>query len=138
MAMTKVINLVTYEATHSMEELSVAARMMLLRDVMERGREWPKWVPPLRELDIYTKVKAQHHPGVIAADVALVRATMEAEGVDAPAKMFVEDPFYGWANHTTGKLEVIDTSGGHVSMLLDEPYVDELASKLQRLLETRQ
>jgi hypothetical protein len=44
--------------------------------------------------------------------------------------MFVEDPLYGWANHTTGKLEVIDTSGGHVSMLLDEPYVDELASKL--------
>ena len=52
--------------------------------------------------------------------------------------MFVKDPLYGWANHTTGKLEVIDTSGGHVSMLLDEPYVDELASKLQRLLETRQ
>jgi amino acid adenylation domain-containing protein len=138
MAMTKVINLVTYEATHSMEELSVAARLMLLRDVMERGREWPKWVPPLRELDIYMKVKAQHHPGIIAADVALVRATMEAEGVDAPAKMFVEDPLYGWANHTTGKLEVIDTSGGHVSMLLDEPYVDELASKLQRLLENRE
>jgi hypothetical protein len=137
MAMTKVINLVTYEAKHWMDEVSVAARLMLLRGVMERERDWPKWVPPLRELDIYMKVKDEHHPGVIAADVALVRATMEADGVDAPARMFVADPLYGWAKHTTGKLEVVDAAGGHVSMLLDEPYVDELASKLQRLLETR-
>jgi hypothetical protein len=31
-------------------------------------------------------------------------------------------------------LEVIDTAGGHVNMMLDEPWFGEIAEKLGRLL----
>ena len=59
---------------------------------------------------------------------------MDAEGVDAPAKHFVADPFYGWQGHTRGRLATIEANGGHVSMLLDEPWFGELAEKLGALL----
>jgi hypothetical protein len=52
------------------------------------------------------------------------------EGVDVPMKYFVKDPLYGWTGHTSGKITTIDSPGGHVSMLLDEPWVNTLAESI--------
>ena len=82
-------------------------------------------------------IKGDYRPTTINADIALVRAAMEAEGVDTPAHHFVSDPLFGWSGHTKGKLKTIDAAGGHVSMLLDEPWFGEIAEELGRLLSVK-
>jgi hypothetical protein len=85
-------------------------------------------------MDIFMGIKGDYLPGTIHADVVLVRATMDGEGVDTPAHHFVKDPVFGWGGHTTGTMEIIDAAGGHVSMLLDEPWCTELAQRLGHVL----
>ena len=133
-AMTKIANVVTYETQRSLDSISVAVRYSLLRNTLVHKRQWPKWIPPMRELDIYTKANRKHEPGTLAADVVLVRATNNGEGIDTPQQTYVEDPLLGWGAHTTGKFDVIDASGGHLSMLTDDRHVEELAHKLLEIL----
>jgi thioesterase domain-containing protein len=49
----------------------------------------------------------------------------------------VDDEFAGWRELATGKLEVVDIPGGHVSMLSD-PQVRALAEQLKARLESAQ
>jgi thioesterase domain-containing protein len=133
-ALQKVRNVVAYESQAQVDKAWIAARVLLLRRLMKQNQSWPAWLPPVRELDIFMHIKGDYRPTTINADIALVRATMEAEGVDTPAHHFVSDPLFGWSGHTNGKLETINAAGGHVSMLLDEPWFVELAEKLARVL----
>jgi thioesterase domain-containing protein len=49
----------------------------------------------------------------------------------------VNDAYAGWRELATGKLEVVEIPGGHVSML-GEPQVAELAEQLKARLESAQ
>ena len=136
-ALHKVLNVVAYGAQAQMDRAWIAARVLLLRRLVTQNQPWPAWLPPVRELDIFMHIKGEYRPITINADIALVRAEMESEGVDTPAHHFVSDPLFGWSGHTKGKLETIDAAGGHVSMLLDEPWFGELAEKLARVLSSK-
>lgn len=130
----RIRNLVAYEVQNQIDTLWIAARIRILRKLMKGGQEWPHWLTPLRELEIFMAVKGDYHPGSIRADMAIVRATREGKGADTPARHFVKDPVFGWNGHTSGRMEIIDSPGGHVSMLLDEPWFSELAEQLGRVL----
>jgi thioesterase domain-containing protein/acyl carrier protein len=136
-ALNKVRNVVAYEAQAQVDKAWIAARVLLLRRLKTQTQTWPAWLPPVRELEIFMHIKGDYRPITINADIALVRAAMESEGVDTPARHFVSDPLFGWSGHTNGKLETIDAAGGHVSMLLDEPWFGELAEKLARVLSSK-
>jgi hypothetical protein len=133
----RVRNLVNFEVQHQADRAWDAARVRFLRGLMRGGKKWPDWLQAPRELEIFMAVKGDFKPGVITADMILVRSMMEGEGVDAPAKHFVKDPLFGWSGHTKGKIEVIDAAGGHVSMLLDEPWFGELAERLSAVMNTK-
>jgi amino acid adenylation domain-containing protein len=130
----KIRNVVTYEALRLAKSASVAARIQLLRKVLEESRPWPRWVPALSVADIYASARASYSPGCVRAPIVLVRAQ---EGVDddEPAAQNVVDLLLGWEKRTTGPLEVIDAPGGHSSML-QEPNVAFIADRLVHLLES--
>jgi thioesterase domain-containing protein/acyl carrier protein len=136
-ALHKVRNVVAYGAQAQVDRAWIAARVLLLRRLRTQTQTWPTWLPPVRELDIFMHIKGDYRPTTINADIALVRAEMESEGVDTAAHHFVSDPLFGWSGHTNGTLETIDAAGGHVSMLLDEPWFGELAGKLARVLSSK-
>jgi amino acid adenylation domain-containing protein len=129
--------LIAYEAQHQVDKVWIAARVKLLRQLMKRNQPWPSWLPPLRELDIFMHIKGEYSPPTIQADLVLVRASIEGEGVDRPAHHFVSDPIFGWGGHTKGRMAIVDAAGGHVSMLLDEPWFGELADTLAKILLPR-
>jgi acyl transferase domain-containing protein/thioesterase domain-containing protein len=130
----KLGNVVAYEAQSRVDTVWTAARIRILRQLMKRNQPWPAWLTPLGELEIFTIIKDDYNTPTINADLALVRAHLEREDLDPPAIHYVRDPLLGWRGHTSGRLEVIDTAGGHVNMMLDEPWFGEIAEKLGRLL----
>ena len=133
-AAQKLGNVVAYEAQSRFDTVWTAARIRILRQLMKRNQPWPAWLKTLDELEVFTVIKDDYHPATINADIALVRANLEREDLDPPAIHYVKDPLLGWRGHTSGRLEVIDTAGGHVNMMLDEPWFGELAEKLGQLL----
>ena len=71
-----------------------------------------------------------YSPQPYSGDITLFRASEKSlRGVD--------DEFAGWRELATGKLEVVDIPGGHVSMLSD-PQVRALAEQLKARLESAQ
>ena len=63
----------------------------------------------------------------------LFRST-EGEGSDEPVVNVTIDPLFDWGGRVKGELEVVNTPGGHSSMI-QEPYVDEVAKRLNVLIE---
>jgi hypothetical protein len=89
----------------------------------------------VRTSAIFMRVKARYHPGVVKAEVVLVRAIGDGEGQDIPEGCFVDDPALGWAEHVSGPFHILDVAGAHLGMLIDEQCVAELSGKLNPLLE---
>ena len=136
-ACAKIVHTMVYEVTTWVKSLSVLARLELLEYHLDHNREWPGWVPVLSERDIFMRVKARYHPGVVKAEVVLVRANGDGEGLDIPEGWSIDDPALGWSEHVSGPFHILDVAGAHVGMLIDEQCVDELSSKLNPFLEPR-
>ena len=72
----------------------------------------------------------QYSPKPYSGDITLFRASEKSlRGVN--------DTYAGWRDLATGKLEVVEIPGGHVSML-GEPQVAELAEQLKACLDSAQ
>jgi len=90
----------------------------------------------LKELsvrEIYDSAEALYAPRPLSgAGVLLVRAQV-GEGSDTPYREIFSDDTFGWKS-ISPEIGVIDVKGGHSSML-QEPFVESLASVLTRALK---
>jgi len=127
----KLVNTLTWEIMQRGARLWVGARFVLLRNLLARGRPWPRFLPELSVREIYESAEALYVPKPLSqASVVLVRARVEVAGVadDTPYIDIYSDEALGW-RALTAKLDVIDVHGGHSSMLR-EPFVQSLATAL--------
>ena len=108
-------------------------RFYLLQRLLRKGRNWPRWLPPLTVPEIYEIISSQYNPGCVQASLVLVRAK-EGKDADTAAVDVVDDPLLGWGDRTVKPLRIFDAAGGHSSML-QEPNVASLAERLIALLE---
>ncbi|MCP3803855.1 amino acid adenylation domain-containing protein [Allokutzneria sp. A3M-2-11 16] len=69
-----------------------------------------------------------YRPGVIDQDVTLLRATA------SPQRFAQSDATYGWAEWTTGRVEVIDVPADHLT-IIEEPHVGVVAKHLAELVD---
>ncbi|EEP73198.1 non-ribosomal peptide synthetase [Micromonospora sp. ATCC 39149] len=78
-----------------------------------------------------------YRPEVVDQDIALLRAADPLPAVLKPmhdlAGSMHLDPHNGWGELTTGRVDVIDVPGDHL-VLMDEPYVAEVARRITELL----
>jgi thioesterase domain-containing protein len=79
-------------------------------------------------MQIYNALEARYRPPVLReVPILLVRASV-GEGTDTPYRELYRDADFGW-RHLAARLDVVDVSGGHSSML-QEQAIDSLASAL--------
>jgi thioesterase domain-containing protein len=79
-------------------------------------------------MQIYNGLEAQYIPPPLReVPILLVRASV-GEGGDTPYCELYRDEDFGWGL-VAGRLELVDVSGGHSSMLQEEA-IDSLASAL--------
>jgi amino acid adenylation domain-containing protein len=71
----------------------------------------------------------------LAAPVLLLRATQgSGDQADRPMIEIVSDPTLGWQRHVQGRIDCVDVSGGH-SSILQQPHVEEVALAMQKHLD---
>ena len=79
-------------------------------------------------MQIYNALEARYRPPVLPeVPILLVRASV-GEGADTPYRDLYRDEDFGW-RRVAGRLEVVDVSGGHSSMLQAQA-INSLASVL--------
>jgi FkbH-like protein len=124
----KVWNTLRYEFSALLTRKSAQLRFALLQRLVRQDRPWPHWLPELKVAQIYSAIEARYQPTRLS-DVAvlLVRAS-QGEDADTPYKDIYRDDDFGW-RQVAGKLELVDVSGGHASML-QQAYVDSMVSSL--------
>jgi len=80
-----------------------------------------------------------YEPEPVPQDLVLLRATAELPSILQPmhgaARSLHTDTTNGWSAMTTGHIEVVDVDGDHL-VLLDEPYVAEIAGTIDRILRS--
>lgn len=131
----KVRNLLGYLFETGAHAVSVAVRVRVLRNVLERGARWPGKLTPLGARDIYLAARDRYtsHAARIPR-VLLVKASSSSGAKnDEPVRAQFEDPLLGWGKYVLGIIEVFEAPGGHSSML-QEPHVDALARMLTSYL----
>ncbi len=129
----KLANAVLWEVLQRVTQVSVRERFWLLRQVLSRELEWPRFVPELSVRQIYDSAEALYVPKPLPGlSVVLVRA-QTGEANDTPYRNVYADETLGWAA-VVPSLDVVDVDGGHSSML-QEHYVDSLAGALMPYLQ---
>ena len=124
----KVRNTARYEMTSRLSKASIRLRFALMRSLLRRQVAWPSAVPSLTVMQIYNALEARYHPPVLPeVPILLVRASV-GEGADTPYRDLYRDEDFGW-RRVAGRLEVVDVSGGHSSMLQAQA-INSLASVL--------
>ncbi len=130
----KVRNLAVYETAAWTRRLWDEARFHLFRLVADKGRRVPWGLRGLTVRTVYKLAERQYAPSArLEAPVILFRAT-EGTGDDEPFQHLFRDPLLGWGRYVTDRPEVVETPGGHSSML-QEPHVRELAACLSKHME---
>lgn len=134
-AARKVGRLVRYEADRVSTQAINQLKFWSLRSQVFDETEIPTFSRGLTVRSIYEMAESRYEPNArLRAPALLFRAT---DGVDAdePSVEFYEDPLLGWSDLCRA-LEVIDTTGGHSSML-QPPHVREVAAHLSAQLARR-
>jgi amino acid adenylation domain-containing protein len=125
--------MIRYEVKLQRESLSVARRIRVLRAVLDRGTCWPEALRPLSVRDIYMTIRDSYAPSPARIEHAvLVKATDVGLTDQALSEQF-DDPLLGWGSYIDGRLEAVDSPGGHASML-QEPFVASVAEVLCKIL----
>jgi thioesterase domain-containing protein len=129
----KLTNTLLWEISQQATQWSVRARFWLLREVLSRGLEWPRFMPALSVRQIYDSAEARYIPKPLPVQsIVLVRA-QTGEANDTPYRNIYADETFGWSE-VAGTLAVVDVEGGH-STMLQEQFVDSLVDALTPFLE---
>ena len=128
----KALNTLLWKILHRGEQLWTRARFRLLRVLLSRDLDWPRFLPELNVLQIYESAALHYVPKpLFISSVVLVRART-GEGEDTPYQEIYADPTFGWGAVAQG-LTIVDVDGGHTTML-QESFVDSLARSLMPYL----
>ena len=130
----KVRNLAVYEIAGLVVRIRDMARFRLFQLVAERGGRIPWGLRGLNVRTVYKLAEREYAPSArLEAPAILFRATGGA-GDDEPFQQLFTDPLLGWGRYVVDAPEVIETPGGHSSML-QEPHVGILAGFLADRIE---
>ena len=132
----KLTNFLKYEVTRRARRLANAKRFRLLRAVLDRGRSVPRFLQGMSAEDglEFPDCATSYVPSRLLEGKAVLFRPTVGEGDDEPVMYLSNDPLLDWGCRVKGELEVVDTPGGH-STMIQEPYVDELANHLKVLIE---
>jgi FkbH-like protein len=126
----KIRNVISYEISSAVRKKSIRLRFALMRSLIRRDAAWPRRLPELSVMEIYNALETRYTPPAIAdVPILLVRASV-GEGTDTPYRDIYRDEDFGW-HRVADRLEVVDVTGGHSSML-QERAVESLAAVLIR------
>ena len=129
-ASRKLVGFLAWQLSSRSKRVSTRMRFRVLREVLNRGLVWPSFIAELSVREIYDSAEAQYFPKTLReSGVLLVRAEAGELG-DTPYREIFSDETFGWTT-IVPEISVIDVKGGHSSML-QEPYVESLASALIR------
>jgi thioesterase domain-containing protein/acyl carrier protein len=134
-ASEKLRNFLAWQITFWSKQISTRAQFRLLHELLGRGAAWPAFLRELSVREIYDSAEAKYFPKALSdVHVLLVRAESDKlnDIADTPYREIYSDDMFGWSS-VCAKIEVIDVAGGHSSML-QEPYVESLASALTAIL----
>ena len=112
-----------------------ASRFRLLRELLSRDLAWPKFLPELSALDIYSSAEARYLPKRLSLPSIVPVRAQSGTGNDRPFRDIYADETFGW-DAIANPLTVVDVQGGHSSMF-QEPFVDSLAAALLPYLQPR-
>lgn len=130
----KVRNLAVYETAAWARRLRDEARFRLFRLAAESGGRVPWGLRGLSVRTVYKLAEREYAPSArLEAPVILFRAT-DGDADDEPFQRLFADPLLGWGRHVAAGPEVVETTGGHSSMLR-EPHVGALAGCLTDRME---
>jgi len=103
-----------------------------LEIVLRFNLSWPKLLPELTPVEIYLYARSKfRYESASNIKSLLVRATaakLKDVYGDTPCREVYADEAFGWRAFTN-QIEIVDVDAGHMT-LLQEPYVESLASKL--------
>ena len=143
-AVTKVFNLVRYEADTRTKRFTERFQIKLLRYCSDRNLTIPQICQNIPLRSIYTYAEDEYiqngTPSHYQGKLTLWRATEKLDRDnpaidDTPASWVVSDPLLGWDRQATEGVEAHDLPGGHSSML-QNPNVQTMAQKLQLYLDS--
>ncbi len=133
-AARKLKNFLKHESTSRTRRLADLIRFRLLRAVLDRGSRVPQFLHGISVETVLAFARRDYVPRRPLEGKAVLFRSTEGQGLDEPVVNVSKDPLLDWGNRVKGKLEVVDTPGGHSSMI-QEPYVDEIAKRLCTLIE---
>jgi FkbH-like protein len=126
----KVYGFVIYKISFPFRKASVHLRFRLMRNLVKRNAAWPRSLPELNVMEIYNLLESRYIPPPINdVPVLLVRAS-RGDGMDTPYREVYQEEDFGW-RRVAPRLDVVDVTGGHSSML-QERAVPSLAAALVR------
>jgi hypothetical protein len=106
-----------------------------LHELLGRGLAWPTFLRELSVREIYDSAEAWYFPKALS-DVGVLLVRAESDRLndigDTPHREIYADDRFGW-NSICPNIDVVDVAGGHSSML-QEPFVESLASALNAIL----
>ena len=131
----KLRNFLAYQVGKAWREARDDIRLRLLRASLDRGRRPPRLVGQVSATIAYLYAEREYRPeGRLEEGYLVLFRAMQGEGIDAPFIDFYEDPQLGWSSCSRHGVRTVDVPGGHTSML-QEPYVDELARRMQESID---
>lgn len=128
----KTLNALSWFYASRTKRVSTFIRFNMLRRSINAGTAWPSWLKPLTVREIYNSAERQYVPPQSDITTYLIRAT-SGQDDDVAFRELYEAHDFGWSNYVSNVI-VIDTPGGHASML-QEPNVAELSKHLTTLFE---
>jgi FkbH-like protein len=129
----KLANAMRYEIVQRGTQWSVRARFWLLRELLSRELEWPRFMPELTVRQIYDSAEARYTPSPLPLPSVVLARAQTGEANDTPYRNIYADETFGWSAVAQG-LAVVDVEGGH-STMLQEHFVDSLAGALMPYLQ---
>src|SRR6185369_10830790 len=131
----RLFNVARYELYARREKLRAGALVWLLaRRYAQAQRHWPKQLPAPSVRDVYMSALARYTGQPTLGIPSLLFRATEGDGDDMPLGEVFEDPCLGWRELLGGSLRVIDSPGGH-STMLQQGRVDAIASHLRAALD---
>ena len=119
-------NYLRWRVTDQLFRIRRSQRFARLAAVLNQRATWPAHWAPLSVREIYDEAERRYRPARLdSVPLLLVRATA-GDGADTPYTSVYADPDLGWGRVGATRLQVVDVSGGHSSML-QEPHLASLA-----------
>lgn len=130
---TKAWNMACWEASSKLAAILKKLRFSMLKHVLSNNKTWPTWLKPITVREVYNSAEDMCNLPSTQLNTLLVKATKGVDDDTPYAEVYAAEDF-GWGQFAQN-LTVVDTKGGHASML-QEPNAKSLAELISKNLNT--